>query len=166
MHRNYGETLLALDDPAGAQAHAETAIALDPKEDRAHRLRGLALVKLGRTTDAVPSFEQWVALAPSSVAALVQLIKALQSLDRHAEALTRCDELIRLIPADGWGYLKKGQSYEALGNVANAKLAYQKAASSYLAAGENGEAEHCRKAAENAGRQKRGLFARLFGGKD
>lgn len=166
VHRNYGEALLALDDPAGAQAHAETAIALDPKEDRAHRLRGLALVKLGRTADAVPSFEQWVALAPSSVAALVQLIKALQSLDRHAEALTRCDELIRLIPADGWGYLKKGQSYEALGNVANAKLAYQKAASSYLAAGENGEAEHCRKAAENAGRQKRGLFARLFGGKD
>jgi tetratricopeptide (TPR) repeat protein len=166
VHRNYGEALLALDDPAGAQAHAETAIALDPREDRAHRLRGLALAKLGRTADAAPSFEQWTALAPSSVAALVELIKALQSLDRHTEALTRCDALIRLIPADGWVHLKKGQSFEALGNVANAKLAYQKAASSYLAAGENGEAEHCRKAAENAGRPKRGLLARLFGGRD
>lgn len=166
VHRNYGEALLALDDPAGAQAHAETAIALDPREDRAHRLRGLALVTLGRTADAVPSFEQWTALAPGSVAAQVQLIKALQSLDRHADALTRCDELIRLAPADGWVHLKKGQSYEALGNVANAKLAYHKAASSYLAAGENGDAEYCRKAAEEAGRKKRGLFARLFGGRD
>ncbi|MBO9662607.1 tetratricopeptide repeat protein [Dokdonella sp.] len=164
VHRNYGEALLGLDDPAGAQAHAETAVALDPRDDRAHRLRGLALVKLGHTADAVPSFEQWVALAPGSVAALVQLIKALQSLGRHAEALTRCDELIRLIPADGWGHMKKGESYEALGSVANAKMAYQKAASSYLAAGENGDAEHCRKAAENAGNEKkRGLFGRLFG---
>lgn len=165
VHRNYGETLLALDDPAGALAHAETAIALDRKDDRAYRLRGLALVKLDRVADAVPSLEQWAALAPESVAALVQLIKALQSLDRHADALARCDALIRLTPADGWSYLKKGESYEALGNVTNAKMAYQKAASNYLAAGEASDADYCRKAADGAGKQKRGFLARLFGGK-
>lgn len=166
LHRNYGETLLALDDPPGALAHSETAIALDPKDGRAYRLRGKALVGLGRPAEAVPAFERWAATEPERPAPQVDLIETLQALGRHAEALACCDELIRLSPADGWVHWRKGKSYEAIGNVANAKMAYQKAASSYLAAGAAGDAELCRKAAENAGERKRSLLSRLLGARD
>lgn len=166
LHRNLGDALLELDDPVGALSHAEIAIALDPGESPQHELRGKALLKLGRNAEAVASLERWAELAPQSTRALEHVIETLQSLGRHADALPRCDDMARLSPAGGWPHWAKGVSYEALGNIVNAKLAYQKAASAYLGAGETHGAELCRRAAENAGKKKRGFLSRLFGGKD
>lgn len=165
LHMNYAATLLALDDPAGALAHAETAIALEPDNGSAHGVRGRALVKLDRASDAVPELEQWVAADRTRYTPLIALIETLQSLGRHSEVLARCDEMIGLLPTDGWAYWTKAESCEALGNLPNAKLAYQKAYATYLAQGKTKSAEDCRKAGENVGQRKRGLFAQLFDGK-
>lgn len=166
LHRNHAENLLGLDDPVGALAHAETAIALEPTDARPHKLRGQAMIRLERATEAVPSLQRWVELAPQSTDALVRLIETLQALGRHREALARCDDMARLSPAAGWAYWARGVSCEALGDVVNAKMAYGRAASNYLGAGDAHDAELCRRAAENAGKKKRGFLARLFGARD
>lgn len=84
-----------------------------------------------RGSDPIPKLEAARAANPGSVAALRSLGVAYYKAQRFADARTVLDQARRLDPRDGVSALYAGLSAEALGDLTNAKAAYN----SYLAVG-------------------------------
>ena len=101
----YARVLLDSGDTAGAEAHAQAALRLQPDwppalnvlanavHDRAHRLHAE-----GRVIDAVEAFQQLVALAPDDADAWNDFGNAQANAGRHAEAREAYREALRVRP--------------------------------------------------------------------
>ena len=84
-----------------------------------------------RRGDPIPKLEAARTARPSSIAALRALGVAYHKANRHEDARTVLDQARRLDPKDGVSALYAGLSAEKLGDLTNAKAAYN----SYLAVG-------------------------------
>lgn len=82
-------------------------------------LRAAALMALGRTEEALATYEAWLAIAPDSVDARLGKAGALSRLGRSEEALA----LYAALPATG-AQLARGEILEGLGRKAEALEAY------------------------------------------
>lgn len=89
---------LELGDPQAALATCDGALALDPKNARAHANRGDALVRLGHPTEALTAYDAALAIDPANLAAQVNRAGALIDLQRPAEALAIYDAALARNP--------------------------------------------------------------------
>ena len=91
-------------EPARAADLIGQALAVDPLQARAHCNLGAALGDLGRTGDALASYETALRLDPSYALAWDNRGNALRRLDRLADALDSHERALHLQPAlaDAW----------------------------------------------------------------
>jgi tetratricopeptide (TPR) repeat protein len=101
----------------------QRSLALDPGQARAHRLLGIALLRLDRPADALASLERAIALVPDSAAAHGARADALSGLGRLAEAVESYDRALALRPDSiedwcnrGAALFELGRYEEAIGN--------------------------------------------------
>jgi len=96
-HMHLGIALRRLGRAAEAIGSFGEALRLKPDLAEALYNRGNALVDLGRLEEAVADLERALLLRPGFLAALGQLSELLTRLDRHAEGLGRCREIVQLV---------------------------------------------------------------------
>ena len=81
---------------------------------------GLAWQQLGETGKAIDCFERAAATNPKLAAAQLGLANMLALRGRHAEALERCDEALRLDASSAIAHTNRALSLEALGRLEEA----------------------------------------------
>src|SRR5215472_8553526 len=81
---------------------------------------GLAWQELGEAGKAADCFERAIATNPKLAAAQLGLAHLLALSGRHAEALERCDEALRLDPSSAIAHTNRALSLEALGRLEEA----------------------------------------------
>jgi len=89
---------MSKNDPAGAIADAEQAIALRPDIPGAYVVRGTVRVVQGKTDEGLADVRKGVALGPEWVGGRVQLARLLLVLGRTGEALAEADRVLALDP--------------------------------------------------------------------
>ena len=117
--------LLSLDRPAEGLAAAEAAAAAEPENERAHRLRGLHLSRLGRHPEAVRAGYQSVTLAPDEPYAALGYATVLRKSGRLADALATAQRAAELSPTLVDAHLILAEVHDALGHRAAARASYQ-----------------------------------------
>ena len=125
----YGFGLVCLQ--AQQFAHAEYVfgelLRLDPNCADAHCVRGIALVRLDRRSEALACFERAVSLRPDSVEALSNLGATLLELGEHERALAESDRALAVDP-------RHAASWNNRGNVLMAMLRREEALENYAKA--------------------------------
>lgn len=116
---------MSLDRPADGLAAAEAAAAAEPENERAHRLRGLHLSRLGRHPEAVRAGYQSVILAPDEPYAALGCATVLKRSGRLADALATARRAVELCPTVVDAHLIQAEVHDALGHRAAARAAYQ-----------------------------------------
>ena len=134
---NLGALLLAQSNPAEAAGVLEQAVALDPKQEDAHRVLAAALASIGRTQDAVAQFRVALSLKPGDNDALYGLARQLLKAGDYDEALRDFQQVATAEPQnaairDEFGYLlmRQGKAADALKEF-NAALAIEPAEKSF-----------------------------------
>ena len=110
-----------------AQYFAGEALKLDPTYLDGLRLRGMALMQLGRLAPALQCFEQARALKPDSVEVLVNHSTALLELKRLDEALAGFDRVVALDPENAVGWNNRANTLVALQRLEEAASCYDRA---------------------------------------
>ena len=110
-----------------AQYFAGEALKLDPTYLDGLRLRGMALMQLGRLAPALQCFEQARALKPDSVEVLVNHSTALLELKRLDEALAGFDRVVALDPENAVGWNNRANTLVALERLEEAASCYDRA---------------------------------------
>jgi predicted Zn-dependent protease len=125
-----GEIYLVDNDAKNALSMADTSIATDPTQPAAHALRGRALAKLGKPADARKSFDDALALAPSSLPIAKSAYEVLLRSNKAAEGIVYLEKVQSSNPDNGMVYveLSLAQSHAGLGKDAlkNADIAMEK----------------------------------------
>jgi len=110
-----------------AQYFAGEALKLDPTYLDGLRLRGMALMQLGRLAPALQCFEQARTLKPDSVEVLVNHATALLELKRLDEALAGFDRVVALDPENAVGWNNRANTLVALERLEEAASCYDRA---------------------------------------
>ena len=110
-----------------AQYFAGEALRLDPSYVDGFRLRGMALMQLGRLTPALGCFEQALELRPDFVEILVNHATALLELKRLDEALAGFDRVVALDPENAVGWNNRANTLVRLGHLEEAAACYDRA---------------------------------------
>jgi predicted TPR repeat methyltransferase len=110
-----------------AQYFAGEALKLDPTYLDGFRLRGMALMQLGRVTPALQCFAQGLALKPDSVELLVNHATALLELKRLDEALAGFDRVVALDPGNAVGWNNRANTLVGLKRLEEAAECYGRA---------------------------------------
>jgi predicted TPR repeat methyltransferase len=110
-----------------AQYFAGEALKLDPTYLDGFRLRGMALMQLGRVTPALQCFSQGLALRPDSVELLVNHATALLELKRLDEALAGFDRVVALDPGNAVGWNNRANTLVGLKRLEEAAACYERA---------------------------------------
>lgn len=118
----YEEAVEAFDAAIAAFSAIETA----EERSRIWANRGLATRRLGRTTEAIDSYEHAVELNPTEVSMVRALLQLYSNHERWTDALDLSERLI-LLAEDAWVWLMKGAALESLGRASNALEAYDRA---------------------------------------
>ena len=100
------------------------ALARRPQEPALHCARGQVLELLGRPAEAIAATERAVDLDPRFVQALIQLARLYQQTDRHQDAMTRLEEVLRLGAEFADVYYLLGNLYRGDGQTEQARRAY------------------------------------------
>src|SRR5258708_31151579 len=110
-----------LADPAGAVRCADTALAKDPSNAAARRMRGEALGRLGATDKGIAELDAATAAAPTDADLWRRAARVLQSLIRHAEALMRYARVLEILPRDPDALLASAEIHLTLGEMDKAR---------------------------------------------
>ena len=113
----HGEVLLWLGLYRRALGKFEAALRLGA-ETFVHGWRGAALLKLGRSSDALEALNLAISLDAKDFEARLWRGEALRLLGRHKDALADFDEAVRGAPSSVWGHADRGLSRLALGDEA------------------------------------------------
>ena len=110
-----------------AQYFAGEALRLDPAYLDGWRIRGMALMQLGRLAPALSCFERAIALKPDSIELLVNHATVLLELKRLDEALAGFDRVVALDPENAVGWNNRANALVALGRLEEAAECYGRA---------------------------------------
>lgn len=124
-----GTIALAESDPLAAVDTVNRAIAIDANVSSYHQTLGIALRDVGKLREAVVAFERAIALDPSDLDTLRQLVATLEALDLKARALTHCRRLPELQSETAEDYFQLGRLEAIGGSMVNAENAFRKALS-------------------------------------
>lgn len=114
-------------DLQAAQHFLGEALELAPDVVESLHLRGVALMRLGRTPAALQYLERAVALAPDFGEAILNHATALLELQRFNEALAGFDRVLSLDPNNAVGWNNRGNALAAIGRLEDAAAAYDRA---------------------------------------
>lgn len=112
--QNYHATCLVslcyfyLDEAEFALDYAQKAIAIEPDEEWAHRLRSIILSKLGRNKDSLKSAEEAVRLAPYLSATLQTLVMAYLDSNKPRKAREIANKMVENHPESDESFLSLG----------------------------------------------------------
>lgn len=109
-----------------AQYFAGEAVRLDPTYLDGLRIRGMALMQLGRLAPALACFERGIALKPDFVEMLVNHATVLLELKRLDEALTGFDRVVALDPENAVGWNNRANTLVGLGRLEEAAQCYDR----------------------------------------
>jgi predicted TPR repeat methyltransferase len=110
-----------------AQYFAGEALKLDPTYLDGLRLKGMALMQLGRLNPALMCFSEALALKPDSIELLVNHATALLELKRLDEALAGFDQVVALDPENAVGWNNRANTLVALERLDEAASCYDRA---------------------------------------
>ena len=102
----------------------ERALQLDPAFAAARLGRGLALIRLGRTGDAVENAAALLQEHPDDAEAHAHLGEALLAHRRYADALAAFERVLALAPAHALAQIKRGYALSALRRFGDAAAAF------------------------------------------
>ena len=100
VHMAIGDVLTKVGDANTALRHLQNAIALNPGAMRAHYLEGLALLRLGRTVEALDSMRRALSQASDFRPARLGVVRILTDLERLEEAEEELSSFMQSGPAD------------------------------------------------------------------
>lgn len=112
--QNYHATCLVslcyfhLDESEFALDYAQKAIAIEPDEEWAHRLRSIILSKLGKNKDSLKSAEEAVRLAPYLSATLQTLVMAYLDSNKPRKARDIANKMVENHPESDESFLSLG----------------------------------------------------------
>ena len=98
MWMTAGDVYTQVDDYKDALRCFEQAIELDPTMDRAHHFAGVALIRLGRPSEAIPQFEAELKLSPDDPDTQYNLAYALLETSQKDQAMAILQKLIAAHP--------------------------------------------------------------------
>jgi tetratricopeptide (TPR) repeat protein len=98
-------------------------------------ITGDELVDQGKYAEAIPYYDQALALEPRNAVALCGKGVALNALGNYSEALTVLDQAIAISPGYAKAWYEKGNALNGLGRYDEAIIAYDKALEIYPAYG-------------------------------
>ena len=124
---NLGVALHALNRPAEALEHFETAIALEPERAEAHYNLGRALHKLKRMAEAGECYERALALKPSYPGAHNNLGNVNLALDRPRQAMACFEAALAIAPDHADAHSNLGIAFHALDRYDEALASYARA---------------------------------------
>ena len=125
-----GLALLLLDKVDRSLEDIRQAAALDGGSEWATALRGLALLQIGRPTEALPYFEEVLnsgALGSGSVVGRLGRAIARSATGKYAEAVADASDVLRLEPNNADALTIRGDGYLALADFAAAAGDFQQA---------------------------------------
>ncbi|MDP6410290.1 MAG: tetratricopeptide repeat protein [Planctomycetota bacterium] len=99
----------------------ERAVELQPDHPRAHALRGVALRRLGRASEALAAFERAIQLEPERASTRINRGLCLLELEQPAEALKTFHRALALEPRHAGALFGRAQAYRGLGREAEAR---------------------------------------------
>ena len=114
-------------DYAAALDNADRALRLRRTYAEAHNNRGNALLRLGRSAEAMEAFTATLMLTPHDAEVHVNLANALDALERPADALRSLERALGLEPKLATAHVNRGNVLQRLGRHAEAVTAYDKA---------------------------------------
>src|SRR5215470_11814118 len=100
------------------------ALALDPRQARFHTLLGMALSNIGRTAEALDSFDQAIALGADAHGSRAD---ALMALGRLTDAVESFDRALARDPASVTDWCNRGAALLELGRAAEAAKSFARA---------------------------------------
>jgi predicted TPR repeat methyltransferase len=109
-----------------AQHFAGEALRLNPAYIDGLRIRGMALMQLGRLAPALSCFERAIALKPDFVEILVNHSTVLLELKRLDEALAGFDRVVALDPGNAVGWNNRANTLVGLGRLEEAAQCYDR----------------------------------------
>jgi protein O-mannosyl-transferase len=125
--RYLGAALVEQERGGEALPYVEQAARLDPASGTTLGLLSLAYAQAGRADAAVQAGTAAVANAHDNAAVYVFVGRAMETVSRHASAVTYLGQAIRLNPRDPQAFTRLGMSQAAMGDTANALRSYQRA---------------------------------------
>jgi tetratricopeptide (TPR) repeat protein len=128
LHSNFGEFLDAIGDLSGAIAQQERVRQLLPGEPMPNYKIGRALVRQGKTGDAVDYFHRALALRPDFVQALNEMGLLLANQQKVAEAEPYFERALKKDPNYSETYLNLGIVAQTQGKLDQAMVRYEEAA--------------------------------------
>jgi tetratricopeptide (TPR) repeat protein len=94
MWMTAGDVYTQVDDYEDALRCFQKAIELDPTMDRAHHFAGVALIRLGRPSEAIPELEAELKLSPNDPDTQYNLAYALLETSQKDQAMSLLEKLI------------------------------------------------------------------------
>ncbi len=125
VHILYEQHLREMQRPEEAMKQLRKALAIGPKDARAHRAMASWAVSAGNADQAVESIARFVELQKNSRAARRIEADVLLSIDRVDEAGKRLDTLLKEAPGDVATKALRGRAYQLGGDVAMALKLYE-----------------------------------------
>ena len=116
MWMTAGDVYTQVDDYKDALRCFEKAIELDPTMDRAHHFAGVALVRLGRPSEAIPQFEAELKLSPDDPDTQYNLAYALLETSQKDQAMAILQKLIAAHPDHAQAQYELGKELLSSGN--------------------------------------------------
>ena len=105
----------------------QKALALSPKDARAHYNLGITLKSLGRLAECESSFKRAITLDPNFIDAHNNLSVILQELGKLEEAEATCKQAIEMNPDFVEAHYNLGVTLAALGRLGEAEASYRRA---------------------------------------
>ena len=105
---------------------AQQALAIDPKQGRAHNLVGLALSRLGRPAEALASFDAAITCEPAFVDAHGSRADVLAELGRAEEAIASYDRALAMAPDSAANWCNRGAALQDLRRSQEALASYER----------------------------------------
>jgi len=110
-HSELASLYAAKGDAAASEKHSQQALAIDPKIEGAHRVRGEALARAGKTEEAIAEFEAEARSSPKDVRPVFALAGLYGKLDRKGEQEAALKRAIELDPKFAPSYLDLARMY-------------------------------------------------------
>ena len=126
-HAKYADVLHALGRTEEAQEHYRSALTLYPEQPRVHQRLGMLLALEGDLPRAIHHLQASLAGEPDDPQVHYNLGAAYFQTQQHSRAIQHFREAVRRRPKYGRAWLSLGMALVTIGNVAEAKDAFQAA---------------------------------------
>lgn len=149
---------LLADEPARARLHAEAVLALQPKNQDGHILRGESLVREGLVQEGIAELQRAIEADPSQPAGYLELARMQARQRNYAGAEHVLRKALELDPRSVEARLALGDVLDAAGNPSEAEAEYRRG----LAVDPNGGAFYLRLAMLSQRRKQTGEAEALY----